>query len=255
MVGLMQSPCPMKSLIFSLLAMSLLLLHSCIDGEEELFINADGSGRVKLQYQVPGMIFSDADAKELIETIEREVGKRENLRLLTNRVENVNGQKIIQIEIATDNVAALDDMSEDDTSVQSDGASKSDKWLHTLLGDMKVAVHGMSAAVSREVHLEPLLEEYLGKRGVSLLGESEFRYTVHLPTAVEQSNAHEVLNEGKTLKWRYLLRECKRKPIVMDLQAPIPLPWWVYGGVGMAGAGVLLCGFWWVKKSAKKSIA
>ncbi len=253
----MQSSCPMKLFIFSLLAMSLMLLNSCIDGEEEVFIHADGSGRVKLQYQVPGMIFSDADAKVLIETIEREVGKRENLQLLTNRVENENGQKIIHVEIATDNVAGLDDddVSEDDTSSESDEASKSDKWLHALLGDVKVDVSGVSAAVSRQVNLEPLLEEYLGTRGVSLLGESEFRYTVHLPTAVEQSNAHEVLNGGKTLKWRYLLRECKQKPIVMGLKASIPLPWWVYGGVGMAGVGVLLCGFWWVKKSAKKSIA
>ena len=51
----------MKYLIFALMAMMMLALNSCIDGEEEIVISADGSASMKVKYQVPGMIFSAED--------------------------------------------------------------------------------------------------------------------------------------------------------------------------------------------------
>jgi len=247
----------MKSLIFSLLAMSLMLLNSCIDGEEEVFINADGSGRIKVQYRVPGMIFSDAEAKELIAIIEKEAGEKENLEIVTNRVDSQKGQKVIQIEIKAASVLELEGMLDDHGGEGEDGEkrSKTDKLLHALLGDMKVSISGLTATVKRDVDLESLLNEYLGQRGALLLGESEFRYSVHLPKAATESNAHELRNEGKTLQWTYKLRECQKTPILMSVKAPIPVPWWVYtlvaGTVLLLGWGI----FAFLRKSGEKSIA
>lgn len=247
----------MKCFVYGLLGLWLSLLVSCIDGEEEVFLRSDGSGRMKVQYRVPGMIFSDADAKELIAIIDEEVGKKDNLVLVENRVDREHGQKVIRIEVEAASVIELEDMLDDheDDGDAPPKRSKTDKILHALLGDMQVEISGLTANVKRDVDLQPLLNEYLGRRGGSLLGESEFRYSVHLPKAVTESNAHQVLNDGKTLKWTYKLRECKQKPIVMDMQAPIPVPWWGYALVG----GTVFALVWWffafLRKSRKKSIA
>ena len=100
--------------------------------------------------------------------------------------------------------------------------------LHAIVGSITVKMHGLSAALTREVDLGPLLDEHLGQNGASILGDSEFRYTVHLPEAAESTNAHELTNSGRTLKWFFKLSECKAKPIKLTMVAPVPLPWWLY---------------------------
>lgn len=248
--------CQMKWLLYGLLSILLVSLNSCIDGEEEVFLNADGSGRMKVQYRVPGMLLSQREADELVAIIDKEVGEKDNLQLVANRVDSQKGQKIIRIEIEAKNVVELDGMLDDHgEGSESEATGKTDKILHALLGEMEVTISGLSASVKRAVDLDPLLHEYLGKNGSVLLGESEFRYTVHLPEAVEQSNAHETSQDGKTLKWVYKLRECKQTPINMHLQAPISIPWW-----GYAGGGVLVCALFGgsyrlFQNSRKKSIA
>jgi hypothetical protein len=232
-------------------------LVSCIEGDEEITIREDGSAHLKMRYQVPGMIFSAKDSKELVGIIDRELGKKDHLKLLVNRVESRDGQRIVQIELETDPEFDLDGglfkKEKSSGAVEEDG--KSDKLLRALVGDLEAKVDGLSVGVVRKVNLDPLLQEYMGKNSGSMLGDSQFRYTVHLPEAAEQSNAHEVSDGGKTLKWVYWLRESKQKPIMMSVVAPIPLPWWIYG----VGGGVLcfsvIGGYGVVRKLRKKRVA
>ena len=98
---LWQSDVLMKFVIFFFLSLLTFLLSSCIDGEEEIHINADGSARMKAMYSLPALIFSDEDAASLRELIEREIGKEETVDLLTNTVEKVSGKQIITIEVET----------------------------------------------------------------------------------------------------------------------------------------------------------
>jgi len=240
----------MKYAFFSLLAIVLTLLNSCIDGEEEVFIKADGSARVKAVYRVPGMIFSAEDAEELRTNITEEVGKEKHLKLLTNTVEKENGTRVITVELEIDNMMEL----EGALAVHTPGVkpSKADKMLHAIMGNITVTLRGLSADLTREVDLASLLEGQLGRSGAAMLGESEFRYTVHLPEAVEESNAHTVENGGLTLKWRYRLSECLQKPIVLHMVAPIPLPWWIYA-VGIVVLLLLALGVWkFVRSRARR---
>ena len=189
--------------------------------------------------------------------VAEEVGQKDSLKLICNRVDRQSGQKVIQIEIEAASVMELEDMLVEHGDEGGDAVkrSKTDHILHALLGNMKVDLSGLTAHVQRDVDLDPLLSEYIGKRGASLLGESEFRYSVHLPKAATESNAHKVTNEGRTLQWTYKLRECEQKPISMHMQAPIPVPWWIYalvlGTVLLLGWGI----FAFFRKSGKKSIA
>ena len=216
----------MKYLLNALLCAALLLLSSCIDGDEEIFLRADGGARVLAIYRVPTLLLSVQDAEDLRSSIENEVGSAKNLKLLTNKVEKHQGNRVITFEIETDDVMALEGvLAEHDPALQ---MSKGDKILHAIIGRMVVNIEGFSVKLIREVQLEPLLDEYLGSNGASMLGDSTFRYTVHLPDAVESSNAHEVFNEGRTLKWTHKLIDSSTSPIIMTLTAPIPIPGWMF---------------------------
>lgn len=236
----------MKCLHSIFLALLCVILNSCIDGEEEVFIEADGSARVKAVYRVPGMLFSAEDAEALRVSIEQEFGREKTLRLVTNQVENQKGKRVVILEIETDDVTAMEGrLAEHDPGVV---PSKADKILHAIVGRIAVNMEGLSVNLTRKVDLRPLLEEYLGSGSASMLGDSEFRYTVHLPEVAEKSNAHEVSNGGRTLKWSHKLVECGRKPITLSMTSPMPLPWWLY----VVAALLLLVMVWgayvWIRK-------
>lgn len=236
----------MKCLHSIFLAFLCVLLSSCIDGEEEVFIEANGSARVKAVYRVPGMIFSAEDAEALRVSIEQEVGREKNLRLITNQVEKQKGNRVIILEIETDDVTGLEGrLAEHDPGVV---PSKADKILHAIVGRIAVNMEGLSVNLTRKVDLRPLLEEYIGSGSASMLGDSEFRYTVHLPEVAEKSNAHEVSNGGRTLKWSHKLVECSSKPITLSMTTPMPLPWWLY----MVAALLLLVLVWGVYVMIRK---
>ena len=64
----------MKYLLNALLCVALLLLSGCIDGDEEIFLRADGGARVLAIYRVPTLLLSVQDAEDLRSSIEKEVG-------------------------------------------------------------------------------------------------------------------------------------------------------------------------------------
>jgi len=99
----------MKYVIFSVLALVVVLLNSCIDGEEEVWIRGDGSARIKAVYHVPGVLFSAEDATALVKSIHDEMQKEESIKVITNRVERKEGYRVITIELETDDMMGLDE--------------------------------------------------------------------------------------------------------------------------------------------------
>lgn len=223
---LMSFPISIRCLIRVLFGLAFAMLSACIDGEEEITLGADRSARVKAVYRIPSLLLSAEDAEDLRASIQSEVGKEANLRLVTNRVEKQNGKRVITLEIETDDVMGLDGtLGQHDPELTK---SKGDKILHAIVGRIMINLNGLSAGLTREVDLSPLLAEYLGSNGSSMLGDSEFRYTVHLPEPAQSSNAHQVLNDGATLKWTHKLIDCREKPIRLMMKTSIPIPWWAY---------------------------
>jgi len=234
-----QSAWVMRCMVIFLMSLTLVMLHSCIDGEEEIFIEADGSARVKAVYRVHSMIFSAEDAKALKSSIAEEMEKQPNITLITNDVKLVDGHRVITIELETSDLTSL---GETLSGGGESGEEKVGKMLNTILGKIVVSQEGLNVSLRREVDLAPLME---GKVKPSMLGDSEFRYVIHLPKAAGANNAHVVDDDGRTLRWTFRLSETKKHPIILKMVAPIPLPWWVYGAGGLvlvliAAGGVFL---------------
>jgi len=221
-----------------LLATWFILLSGCIDGQEEVFIKEDGSASVKAVYRIPGVFFSAGDAEELRADIAREVGMGEHLMLVTNQVHKEEGNRVITLVVETANLKALEGLLSEHTLPKQ--ASKADKVLHAIVGRISVDVEGLRARFSRKIDVLPLLNEYMGEDSLAMLGDSEFRYTIHLPKAIEHTNAHEVLNDGRTLKWVHHIGQAKGEPITMMMVASVPLPSWVIVSAIILAAALLL---------------
>ena len=208
-----------------------LMLVSCIEGDEEIFINADGSGKVKLIYKVPTLLLDEQASQALTESVNQNVGGDENLRLITNRVDQSKGQKLIVIEVEADDVMKLH-LPEAGPYEGDDTEPQPINILDTIIGNVGVKLQGLQTHIQRDVNLAPLLEEKFGEGALSGLGAAEFKYALHLPVPAQSTNAHEVENNGKTLKWTYRLSEMKEKPIQLLVTSRVPIPWWIYAAGG-----------------------
>jgi len=66
-----------------------------------------------------------------------------------------------------------------------------------------------------------------------LLGGSSAKFTIHLPSEVNNSNAHEISEDKKTLTWKFLFRDHLEEPMVMKAKVSLPIPWWAWLAVGI----------------------
>ena len=94
-----------------MLALLTALLSSCIEGDEEIFLNADGSARMKVMYSLPALLLSSSDAESLKKNIQDGLGNDDRIELLRNTVEKIDGKQVITIEVATANVLELEGLS------------------------------------------------------------------------------------------------------------------------------------------------
>ena len=217
------------------------LMYACIEGEEDVWIEADGSARIVATYRVPAMLLSEKDSEQFKQSVESGIGANPHLRLVTNRVDREQGRRVIRLEIETDQIAALEDLGgKPDPNIQ---PTKSSRILNAILGTIEMNMEGLNVSLRREVDLKPLLDKYVGKNASAMLDDSEFRYTIHLPKGVKNSNAHEVSENGQVLRWRYNLGELKGEPIVMHMIAPVPIPWWLY--VVVVAIALVILGVAW----------
>ena len=124
--------------ILRLMGLSILCccIQACIEGDEDVWIEADGSAKIRATYRVPAMLLSAKDAEEFKQSVESGIGENPNLRLITNRVDQEKGQRIIRLEIETDNIAELKSLGVDEGSDVAQ--TKSGKMLNAILGTIHI---------------------------------------------------------------------------------------------------------------------
>lgn len=226
------------------------LLSSCIDGQEEITVREDGSGSAQISYNIPLRAMSKEDSA-LLEGYLKEVAGKHDSITLTNfsckpsgfgmqrmdaRVEFTSIQEVAKIyeeEVCGPKVPSKD------PAIQSLLTK-----VCALMGKYTLSLDGLDISIKREVNLQPLFEGQVTNPKV--FGESEFRYILHLPKAVDSTNATELSDDRKTLQWTIKLRDYYDKPIIM--QSAISLPWWIYLCFALICVILLLLGVWIIRK-------
>ncbi len=210
-----------RFLIYLLLSLITGLLVSCIDGREEIWINADGSGRAEICYEIP------TAATHLQNGVE---GVREKLETLVTQSPELNATYSIvetgdrlrvtvhaRFPSAPDLAKAANAKNRENLPVAS----------RYLTGEFAFFRDGRTIDISRTISAGKAIP------GARFIPERQLRdrklvYILHLPTAAEESNATAVTDNGRTLTWEYPLSDALREPFTTHFKVKIPIPLWLW---------------------------
>ena len=211
-----------------------LLLQSClIEGEEELWIEADGAGKIRIQYTLPTqMVKTMGNPDDYIRAI-REIDENEDgARVTALSFDEVGKQSLFGgssrfiLEVEFDDILQFFELAErNEEGFVSETGTDTDN-LETIVGEIDIEMDFLSPRVERTISFEKLLPKTVHKFP-NALGQSSFSYTYHLPLAIKETNAQYVSEDRKTVKWKFLLKDHVTKPLVMKLETTIPPPWWL----------------------------
>ena len=220
-------------------------LASCIDGREEVHLEADGSGKARFEFSMPAsaarLYGGDTGIRTLISDITR---SNPDLTLHRNEVSSESGRTHITVDLSFRSATSL---------VQAESIEPPPTKLPAaathLLGEIQAIVDG------RTVNLTRSMSPARAIPGATLMPASQFsghrlQTIVHLPSPARHSNATRTENQGRTLIWDYSLADAIQSPIEQQLEVAFPLPIKTILGGTLA---VALAGFLTVRTFSRRT--
>jgi hypothetical protein len=217
------------------------LLASCIDGREEYWLAANGSGRVDIHYEIPAVIASGcggaAGISKLLDKFVRETPTLTNAsHQVTCKADRMVVDFKATFKSALELIAALRGGS---------ALTESDckPVVEPLIGQFDIQRSGRKVEMTRTVSPSQALP------GAFFMPASQFDgrrlgYILHLPVAARESNATRTGDDGRTLIWDAALQDGLKNRILMHFKAELPLPWGALASAGVALALLGWLGLW-----------
>jgi hypothetical protein len=222
-----------RRIFLFLLNLPALIFTSCVEGEEELWINQNGSGRILAHYELPRIALSrlgnpDDTMRAFINIDERE----EDLKIQALSFGEVNGKIVFHLEATFENALDLLEIIARNKEAFIEESGNDPVHLDAIAGVIHFNFEDCTPKFSRAVSLGGLFPTAVNRRP-GMLGPSTFKYTIHLPAKVIESNAHSISEDGKTVSWNFLLKEHFAAPMEMGVTIKIPIPWWAWAVLAM----------------------
>lgn len=222
------------------------LLVSCIDGREEVWLNADGSGRADITYSLPAAAARFQGGENGVRKMIGDfLSHTPALKNPTCEVTTVDGRLTIRVQALFDSALDLKDIS------QGESMEKLPSSATGLTGSTIVTVSGRTVDFSRTINAGDALP------GSSFMPASQLEgrrltYIMHLPLAALESNATRTENEGRTLVWDIPLAKAIKGPLATRFKANVPVPVWLLASAGtvtLAGGALIFFG---IKKLSRR---
>ncbi len=221
----------LRHIICFLTIITAILLVSCFDGREEIWIEADGSGRADVTYSVPAAVAKLKGGENGIRTfVEEFLKSKEVLESPKCEVWTENDTLHVRVTASFKSALKLKELSKGSADKKMPAAAA------YLAGKVTAQVRGLEIDFSRTI------SPGLAMPGHSFMPASQFEghkltYIFHLPTVATKSNATRIENGGRTLLWEIPLAEAMKHPVTTSFHAPLPIPTWA---IALAIAVVLL---------------
>lgn len=235
------------------LFVALLQLTSCIEGEEEIWVNSDASGRAKLRITAPTVLFSKfGGAETLVEDAKTAAEDSDQVEILAITASKKGSRTTLSAELTFQDARRVGSF----LQTFRDPATplvKSDPEL--VVGDVALAMGFPDYHYDRKIDLAPLLaEQAIPPFALNMIGEdARLSYILHLPTAVTTSNADAILDDGKTLKWDQPVSRLLEGPVEMSFAAPLPLPYRLIAVVALLLISLLAVIVSFVRKRGRRN--
>jgi hypothetical protein len=226
-----------RGVIFFLLVLPVFFLSSCVEGEEEVWINADASGRMVVHYELPSVAKSQLAIPEDVLRTLKLIDEREQGIEIQSLTFDTSNKVIFHLEATFDNALDLLELAErsEETLVENGIASQSQ--IAAISGNVAFKIDGLTPSFRRSVSIDGLFPAMVKYRP-GMLGPSNFKYTIHLPAKVKETNADTISADGRTLSWTFLLKDHFEQPMEMILSAGLPIPWWAWLALAIIAFGL-----------------
>jgi hypothetical protein len=197
------------------------LLGSCIDSREEVWLEADGSGRAEISCSLPASAArfqgGEAGIRKLIGDF---LTNTPTIKSSSHEVTTEDERVKIRVRVAFDSALDLQEIS------TSESMTKLPSSAADLAGQVDVKVHGRTVDFTRRISAASALP------GAAFMPASNFEgrrlvYIMHLPAAADVSNATRTENDGRTLIWDFPLGQALKGPVTTRFTMPIPFPTWL----------------------------
>ncbi len=209
------------------------LLCSCIEGEEEIWIQPDASGRLRIHYELPQIaLLQLPKPEEVVQSLHKIDQSENSLQITALSFEKKKGKIVFHLEAAFKDARKLTELPERYKDIFITDTSVNPQKIEHISGKIDFKLEGLTPTFFRSIDLSELFPAIL-KKFPKRLGASNFKYTIHLPAKVKESNAHSISEDGKTLQWTFFLQEQLTDPIEMAFTTELPLPWWLWPLLGL----------------------
>jgi len=221
-----------------------MMLTSCFEIHEELWLHQDTSGRAQMTCVVPSSALLMQGGKLGVErNIDAFFRDSKSFSSASRSVEELPGGRTrIQVSVAFDSALDLARLQNSPATQRLPSAAV--HWM----GSVSTRIEGLTLHLRHQRDLGTAVPMLKMLPPDSLRG-GVVETTLHLPEAALRSNAPLVSDGGRTLAWRTSLAEAVASPIVIELSANIPIPW-TFIATTTAGVGTLLAGtgWWWRRR-------
>ena len=207
-----------------------LLVVSCIDCKEELWLNADGSGAGEATYDLPASAVNlgggEDEIRKAINSMlaENPSIHQEKLEIVTTRFRTK-----IHLRVTFESALKLVDLSKPESTQTLPPTAQQ------LAGTFDFRLTGREFELNRTIEANKAFAGGLFMPRKEIEGR-KLLYILHLPQPPVESNATRTEDNGSTLIWDYTLEEALKKPLTTRVKAKIPLPWWVFA----SAAGIVV---------------
>jgi hypothetical protein len=154
-----------------------------------------------------------------------------------------SGRAIFHFEAKFDNARELLAITERNKPVFSKQTETDQKYLDSILGDINFRFDGITLAFDRLVIPNKIFPSMVKKRP-KMLGSAAFRYCIHMPRKIKETNAHIISKDRKTVTWIFKLKNHFEEPISMNLKAELLIPYWVWFTITL----IIISALWLISK-------
>lgn len=201
-----------------------LALASCIEGEEQVWLNADGSGRVEARYKMPSAVAKRmGDPAELVRILQEAAARDPHVEITHLAHTSEAGGVTLAFSGTFDDLnklasfpkRQLRDTSNPDKRVQAE----------VLFGEASMVIADDTITYDREVDISWLLQSNPATKSIAkmpaLFGKSSLTFILNLPGEAEKSNASSQSEDKLRLEWNFPLKENANGPMSMTAKAAL----------------------------------
>lgn len=226
-----------------------LLVSSCLDSHEEVWINADASGKARVQLSLPiSAVIANGGEKEIRSMIMDYFESTPAFTSYTLETSTLKDQLRIDVTMTFNNAFDLKD------SISSPEFQKLPDAANDLLGKFKAEIQDRNLTFHRQIDLTKTIP------GSVFIPDEQLKdhklvTIIHLPKAASSHNAHSIENSGKTLIWSTPTATAFRDPLSQSFIMPLPIPWIKIGSIALAVIVLVGGGGFYIFKRKKMAAA